>query len=818
MRGTRTILAALFGTFRASKRLPDGQDSSPSRATSFGLSLLLGFAALHLLWLAFGWGGDAHRALLGNVLFVVSSLAAALAGLTVALKHRGKARRGWLLVSFALAAQVVGNGIWAYLEHVPKIEVFPSAADFFYLLFGPFLAAGLWQLMPSPRDRLEGSRLALDLAITVGAVGLYFWRFLLAPPLSWGADGWVTGISMAYPLLDLLLLGLLLLIVMRERRGEAPRLDLLLLGIGVAVQIGVDLLYSAATAAGTYYTGHPMDGLWTLSTTLYVGAAYVSLKQRRSPIGARTAKLNGFLAVTMPYLAVAAGLGLHIATQADPAVNDTLDGKGVLYGAVAVTLLVIARQLLAFSENWRLAQQLEVRVQARTAELEALSNKYRYDALHDALTGLPNRTHFQLRLGEVAEKQPFAVLYLDFDRFKGVNDSFGHAVGDALLRAIATRLQGCLRPGDLVARLGGDEFAVLLLDPASEEDAVGVAERLIQTFAVPFEIDNHTLYCTSSIGVVLSEAERSSPEDVLRDADIAMYRAKAAGRSRFVLFEAAMRENVQARLALETDLRGALQRDELEVYYQPVMHSDTGSVAGFEALVRWQHPERGLVSPGDFIPLAEETGLVIDLDRWVLKTACAQLRDWSADHPELSLSVNLSGHQFSRPDLAPFVAEVLAEFELAPERLKLELTEGLLMDTSAAVRETLTALRLLGLRLHIDDFGTGYSSLSYLQRFDADALKVDRSFVLRMLENEDSAELVRTVVSMAHNMGMQVVAEGVETQEQYRHLQWLGCEYVQGYLFSKPVPARQAEAFLQSRAPAAGPHRRPPARSVLPAS
>lgn len=391
---------------------------------------------------------------------------------------------------------------------------------------------------------------------------------------------------------------------------------------------------------------------------------------------------------------------------------------------------------------------------------------------------------------------PFAALYLDFDRFKAVNDSYGHAVGDALLVTIGARLKACMRPSDLVARLGGDEFAVLLMDPQSITDVTQVAERLIQVFQAPIQLDNHILYCTTSIGIVLDNRDPTSAENVLRDADIAMYRAKALGKARYVVFEPSMRENIQTRLELEADLRGAVEHEQLVVYYQPVLHGASGKLAGFEALVRWLHPVHGLVSPDEFVPLAEESGLIIGIDRWVLKTACAQLKAWLPYSPELTLSVNLSSRQFTRPDSARFVAGVLDEFQLEPHHLKLELTEGLLLDLSLGVHETLVALRQLGVKLHIDDFGTGYSSLSYLQRFDADALKVDRSFVMRMLENADSAELVRTIINMAHNLKMSVVAEGVETNEQYTQLRALGCEYVQGYLFSKPLPAASAALFL----------------------
>ena len=470
----------------------------------------------------------------------------------------------------------------------------------------------------------------------------------------------------------------------------------------------------------------------------------------------------------------------------------------MLYGSVVVTALVIVRQLLSLRENWRLsahlAQQsstLELRVQERTAELETLSVRYRYDALHDALTGLPNRTCLQEQLRAlVLEERPFATLYLDFDHFKTVNDSFGHTVGDALLVALGERLTAALRPGDMVARLGGDEFAVLLAPGG--EDAAEVAARLTSVFELPLTLAGHTLLCTASIGVVLGSGSVDA-ESVLRDADIAMYRAKAAGRSQFVVFDPAMREDVQARLALEADLRVAVLRGEFEVYYQPIICAPLDAVVGVEALVRWHHPERGLVSPDAFIPVAEETGLVLDIDRWVVQTACEQLALWSGS--ELSLSVNLSSLQFTRADLAPFLAGVLAKTGLAPHRLKLELTERLLLDTTQAVQETLDALRKLGVRLHIDDFGTGYSSLAYLQRFNADALKIDRSFVA-MLET-GSSELVRTIVNLAHNLGMQVVAEGVESKAQFVQLRMLGCDYMQGYLFSRPVPAADIEALVQ---------------------
>ncbi len=786
----------------------------PRRSGFFsrGVLLLLAVTGLHLAYLAFLWGGEAHRLLLGNLLYLLPTFAAVVVVFRAALRHRGKERRGWLLIGGAVAADAVGTSIWAYLELVLKVSPYPSSGDLFFLLSSPLLTAGLLHLMPAPRNRSEGLRLGLDLAITVGAAGLFFWRYLFAPVLGAGGGTLSTLVGLAYLGSDLVFFSLLLLLVMRRDETRAFRPELFFLGLGLTLKLTGDVAFNVFMP--TYGTAYPIDGVWTVATALLALAASSS----SLPHGVRIAPpretrvFNGYLVVALPYLAVAAALGLLLVSEHSLAAHD-LGGRGVLYGSLFVVLLVLLRQLFALGENVRLTRHLEqhsaelerlsagleLGVQTRTAELEALSRRFRHDALHDSLTGLPNRAHFRERLGgAVAEGEAFAVLYLDFDHFKTVNDSFGHAVGDALLVALGGRLQGSLRPGDLAARLGGDEFAVLLAGVADAE-VVRAAERLMKLFAEPFAVPGHLLPCTPSVGVVRVRGGGrggGSAADVMRDADIAMYRAKAQGRSRFVVFEDAMREGLQARLSLQTELRGAAARGELEVHYQPVVEAASGIVAGFEALVRWRHPRRGLVPPAEFIPLAEETGLVIDIDRWVLGAACTQLRAWSALAPALTLNVNLSSRQFARPDLAPFVAGVLSRSGVEPGRLKLELTETMLVGHTPAVRKNLAALREIGVRLYIDDFGTGYSSLAYLQRFDADALKIDRSFVTRMLTHEGSAELVRTMVGMAHNLGMEVVAEGVESPAQLARLRALGCRYVQGFLFSRPVPAAEAERLL----------------------
>ncbi|MBV8856892.1 MAG: EAL domain-containing protein [Acidobacteria bacterium] len=428
-----------------------------------------------------------------------------------------------------------------------------------------------------------------------------------------------------------------------------------------------------------------------------------------------------------------------------------------------------------------------------------------HDAFHDALTGLPNRALFMdhvkmaIQRSRRAGDRFFAALFLDLDRFKIINDSLGHMVGDQLLVGIAHRLEACLRPGDTVARLGGDEFTILLEDLSVTEDAIEVATRVQEAVSQPFNIGGHEVFTTASIGIALSRTGYERAEDLLRDADTAMYRAKMEGKKRHVVFDKAMHDRAMELLQLETDLRRAISRNEFFLNYQPIVCLETGLVSSFEALVRWRHPERGLVMPSDFIPVAEETGLIIPLGAWVLNEACRQMRLWQrqgAADETVAVSVNLSSRQFSQADLIEQVAGALRESGLRPGSLKLEITESMVMENIDTAIDMLMQLRGLGVQLAIDDFGTGYSSLSYLHRFPIDTLKIDRSFVTQMTDNSENAEIVRTIVTLARSLDMAVVAEGVETADQLRQLGDLGCDFGQGYLFSRPVGAGAAAELL----------------------
>ncbi|MGH7464927.1 MAG: putative bifunctional diguanylate cyclase/phosphodiesterase, partial [Longimicrobiales bacterium] len=428
-----------------------------------------------------------------------------------------------------------------------------------------------------------------------------------------------------------------------------------------------------------------------------------------------------------------------------------------------------------------------------------------HNAFHDALTGLPNRALFVDRLERLlrqVDRHPdyvFGVAFLDLDEFKIVNDSYGHMVGDDLLVSIARRLEGCVRAGDTVARLGGDEFAVLLAEVSDVRDATRVAERIMTELSVPFRLAGHEIFMTASIGISLSSSGYARPEEILRDADAAMYRAKLDG-SRYQVFDPEMHQLVLSTEQAEADLRRALQDDEFRLEYQPIISLADGRITGFEALIRWDHPRRGLLAPTEFVPIAEEGGLIAEIGAWVLERACRQMTEWLRKFPEqseLTMSVNLSATQFQQPDLLEQIDAILARTELPPSALKLEVTESVLGDDDEMVTTAVAALRERGIRLCIDDFGTGTSSLGHLHSFPVDTLKIDRSFVSQIGFSGNSARLVETIVALSHTLGMASVAHGVETREQLEFLRQLGPEFAQGFLFSAPRRPAEIDVLLQ---------------------
>jgi diguanylate cyclase (GGDEF)-like protein len=476
--------------------------------------------------------------------------------------------------------------------------------------------------------------------------------------------------------------------------------------------------------------------------------------------------------------------------------------------------LTVKEALRRFEQEHQLAtqnqalQEVNLELQREIVERRRVEERLAHDALHDALTGLPNRTLLIQRLQQVLHNAQtrssyqFAVLYIDLDRFKIINDSLGHIAGDEFLVTITQRLHQCLRAQDMVARLGGDEFTVLLETVHNTAEAIQVAERILDALCAPLSLQGHMIFPSASIGIVIGSEEYQDTMDLLRDADLAMYEAKKTGKACYALFSAEFHTRTFQFLQIESALRQALERQEFRLHYQPIVSLISGHLIGFEALIRWQHSDKGFISPGEFIPIAEETGFIIPLGEWVLQEACRQLHDWHQTFPDqrqLIVSVNLSSKQLREPKFIEVIDRILAETGLDGQFLKLELTESMLVDDIEQVLQTLHRIRARNIQLSIDDFGTGYSSLSYLPRFPINTLKIDRSFTSRMVSDPENLEIVRAITSLAKSIDIEVIAEGIETPQEIVQLKQLGCGFGQGYWFSKPLDCEVAAQLLAAR-------------------
>ncbi|MDJ0570154.1 MAG: EAL domain-containing protein [Pleurocapsa sp. MO_192.B19] len=492
---------------------------------------------------------------------------------------------------------------------------------------------------------------------------------------------------------------------------------------------------------------------------------------------------------------------------------------------VKEVLARVKNQIALQSANAKISelnQELETRVNQRTIELKTANQKLRreiierqrvqqqlvYDALHDGLTGLPNRTllmeRIEFTIGHAKRNHgyQYALLFIDLDRFKIINDSLGHLIGDQLLVAVSNLLQECLRESDIVARLGGDEFVILLDGIKEPHDATLIGDRIQQKLRSPFELEGQSIFTSASIGIVFSSTGYNNASELLRDADIAMYRAKGKGKARYEIFDQAMYHETLKLIELENNLRLAVKRGEFVLHYQPIMSLDNNELVGFEALIRWQHPTRGFISPVEFIPIAEDTGLILDIGKWLLREACQQLQKWQQQFTSipqvasLKMSINLASQQLQEPEFISMLDQILQETGLNGNSLRLEITESVLIEPGGSVQNTLKQIRNRNIKLSIDDFGTGYSSLSYLRRFPIDNLKIDRSFIKQMNFDSENFEIVRVIITLAKTLGMDAISEGVETLQQLSQLKALGCEFGQGYLFAKPLPPTAIESML----------------------
>ena len=685
-------------------------------------ALLLFYAG----WQLSGWSlGD--RKLVGDVFFYPVGLAAIVAAVGASRRCRAepRVRSGWMLLALA-SASYLGGDIAQTAYELAGSKPYPSVGDALYLLFYPLVLYGLLRFPAGRSGIAERTRLGLDLAVVAIAGFVVVMYVVLGPTVvQSGSDPLQTAFSIAYPVGDMILLVGLGSVLLRRPAASSVR-ALQLFAAGLLFYVAADLVYGYITLHSSYQGGDPVDSLWMVAIALLAvaGAAQATpepaLETDREPERRR--------ASWAPFIAVAVGFGVLLISQR----NDRLfPDASLVIAAVAIAVLVAIRQFLA------------------QRDLLDTQGRLSYQTLHDTLTGLPNRALVIDRATQMLARArrapaPVAALYVDIDGFKQVNDSLGHAAGDQLLRTVAARLSEAIRGADTVGRLGGDEFVVLLEDYALDAGPEMVAERICEVIAQPVELeqtDRRTLNITVSVGIAIGQ--RGSADELLRDADFALYEAKSAGKNRWLVFESKMQTVVRDRLELEMDLREALERDQFFLLYQPTFDLQTETITGVEALLRWHHPVRGVIGPDTFIPLAEETGLIVPIGVWVLHTACRQAASWQSQGRSLSMAVNVSARQLDQGQLVQEVADTLSSTGLQPAALTLEITETTLMrDSDAAVRR-LRELKALGVHIAIDDFGTGYSSLAYLRQFPVDALKIDRSFISGIAQSHGSKALIR---------------------------------------------------------------------------
>jgi diguanylate cyclase len=713
--------------------------------------------------------------LAGQVLWSCS-VAVMLAVALVAAIRLPRHRSAWMLILAGQALFLIGDMWLAALEFIVESDSFPSMGDVFYLLGYVLIGAGIALLVRAQGPLRDLGGVVDGVIVAIGA-GVLLWVYLISPT---AADQSVPLleriVTVAYPAGDLLLFTIGAQLAVSAVRRLAP---LWLLGASLLTLLAADIGYAAAVLTDTYGSGGLLDTGWWLSYVFVVAAvlhprAVELTDEDVVPAAPRlsTARLATLAAVSLSAPVV---LAIELAIG-DRGTDDVLVG-----GTIVLFALVVLRLALV------------------NRELERGRRRLLHDATHDALTGLANRVLLaDLVERALGRRQPegryAAVLCLDLDDFKSVNDTLGHADGDRLLYVIAERLQRLTRGSDVVARLGGDEFAILL-ESVTPENALEVADRAIATIRQPVDLgDDVRIHPDTSIGVTYG-SRGDSVDGVLRDADIAMYLAKSHGKGRWEVFQPGMRQHVVERLALRAELWGAIDRDELVLHYQPIADVATGAITGAEALVRWQHPIRGLIEPARFVGIAEETGLIVSLGRWVLREACREAQSWDPSPDGIEVAVNLSARQLEDPDLVAHVRAALDATGLAPYRLLVELTESAMVTDLDEAAARLRELKRLGVRVGLDDFGSGFTSVQHLRAFPLDMVKFDRVFVQTSLA--DDASILRGLLTLASGLGLQTVAEGVETPRQLAQLSTMACDSVQGYLIARPAPASAID--LRSR-------------------
>ena len=770
--------------------------------------------ALYYTWLFYDGIPEPLQAIGTGFIPFFASLIAGLTLFYVFRKIEGAEKYFWFLFSLGCFSYTIAEGIRIYYSSGLKAEVpYPGWADLFYFLqIALYIAAFFFQLRHKKNSSSQ-IKFLFDMCIIMAVFTALSWHYIIQyvfseDPLSPA----LLAASIGYPVGDLLLLFCAISFFIRPDLFF-PRPVLAWICASLAVQIFADTAYLYESAsAETYVTGNFYDPLWSIGLLLTALAGLYALQEQKSrpdPVEPADGKLpadeNGItLRLLLPYFSLVL-LFIVMVFEKDGEMN------GLIVGAGISVVLIILRQVFILLENQKLIGQyheltavLEEKIEQRTTELitkneqlaEAMQ-KMQHMAYHDALSGLPNRRLFldTLNSAIAAAKRhshQVAVVFVDLDRFKNINDTFGHEFGDLLLQGFSRKMAENLRQIDTVSRQGGDEFTIILNDIKAKQDIVPLVKRIQSILEKPVVVNGQELHVSMSIGIAVYPQDGETTEELMKHADIAMYHAKENGKNNYQFFSGEMQSTISRKIQLETDLREALVNEEFVLHYQPQVEAATGEVIGMEALVRWQKRDGTIISPGEFIPLAEETRLILPIGEWVLENACRQAKQWhDAGHSHLKLAVNLSPLQFMHDELIAAVQNVLETTGFAASSLELEITESVAVYDAEKTIARMQALRNMGVRIALDDFGTGYSSLIYLKQFPINSLKIARPFIQDMAGNPKDKALVEAIVSMAHSLGLSVIAEGVETSEQLASLMILNCDEIQGYYFSKPLTAKK---------------------------
>lgn len=769
----------------------------------------------YYVWLIYWKDYKQIMVLGGDIFSMLGSLIASISLFFILKKLRGIYKKFWVLIFLATCAYTIGEVVWNYYELILGITVpYPGLPDLFYILSPVLELTAITYIIFKERS-FSNLRILFDILITITVATTLCWVFIINPTLNQKEIPFsMLFISVFYPVMSLgELFGMLSILFLNKPILSSSVLRWLIAAL--SVRIFADLAYTYSTLNNVYYSGILYDPLWILAILLYILAALTyeefqendernNFKYRK-----RICSLGQMIKIFVPYISVNILFMIMIYRL------DNIDT--IVIGCTICIFLVIIRQLNIIFENQSLIKRLsslnedlERKVKQRTEELFEKNtrlitalNDMEYMAYHDSLTGLTNRRLFEDKLSKEIVKassnnKKIAVLFLDLDSFKNINDTLGHTFGDLLLQNVAKRIKECISENDIISREGGDEFTILLTRIDKYEDAIYVAKKIQNNILKSFIINSIDVQITASIGVSIYPDHDVTVENLIKYADIAMYRAKENGKNSIEVYLPKMKDIISKKMLLENALRKAIDKNEFLVYFQPQININTRNLIGVEALIRWNSNELGMVSPAEFIPLAEESGLIIPIGEWILKTSCEQLILWhNQGFQPFKISVNVSHIQFKSEDLVQVVRRIIKETNIDPKFIELEITESVAMFNEELIISKLNQLKNLGVQIAIDDFGTGYSSLSYLKKFPVDTLKIDQTFIRDMVMNNESLSLVAGIISMAHNIRFKVIAEGVETNQQLMYLGDVGCDVAQGYLFSKPLPANELQVWIE---------------------